>query len=75
MRKFFSIMKYPISIFMGIVTYFWLIGLESYRIPTIISWLPKLIGWNVFFIICSIIVAFAILMTFMLALDEMEMPD
>ena len=75
MRKFFSIMKYPISIFMGIVTYFWLIGLDGHRIPKIIKPLIYLIGWNAFFIICSIIVAFVTLITFMLALDEMEMPD
>lgn len=75
LKKILSIMKYPISIFMGIVTYNWLIGLDIYRIPTIVKPLINLFGWKFFFIICSIIVAWAIFMTFMLALDEMEMPD
>ena len=74
-KKIISIMKYTISIFMGIVTYNWLIGLDIYRIPTIVKPLINLFGWKFFFIICSIIVAWAIFMTFMLALDEMEMPD
>ena len=74
-KKILSIMKYPISIFMGIVTYNWLIGLDSYRIPIIVKPLINLFGWKFFFIICSIIVAWATLLTFKLALDEMEMPD
>ena len=69
-KKILSIMKYPIPIFMGIVTYNQLIGLDSYRIPMIVKPLINLFRWKFFFIICSIIVAGAIFLTFMLALDE-----
>ena len=74
-KFFFSIMRYPISIFMGLVTYNWLWGLDSYRIPILVKPIIDIFGWNVFFIICSIIVAIVILLTIMVALDEIEIRD
>ena len=73
MRKFFSIIKYPLSIAAGVLTYFWLLGLETLRIPVIISWIPNLIGWKAFLILLSIFAGLVVLLTFAKALDEI--PD
>lgn len=57
MKKFFSILKYPISIAVGAFTYYWLISnpQESYPIPIILYWIPDVIGWNGFFIVIGIL--------------------
>tara|TARA_B100000029_G_C17540322_1_gene946432 strand:- start:1097 stop:1324 length:228 start_codon:yes stop_codon:yes gene_type:complete len=57
MKKFFKIMKFPTSIFVGGFAYFWLVTnpLETYTLPAIIIWLPDVIGWNGFFIFLGIL--------------------
>ena len=54
-KKFISIIKFPISIVVGGYVYYWLISnpLETYRIPIIIYWMPDVMGWNGFFIFLS----------------------
>ena len=55
-KKFFSIIKFPLSMVAGGYAYFWLISnpLETYRIPIIVYWMPDVIGWNGFFIVLGI---------------------
>ena len=55
-KKFISVIKFPISIVVGGYVYYWLVSnpLETYRIPIIIYWMPDAIGWNGFFIFLSI---------------------
>ena len=61
-KKFFRIIKYPLSIIAGGYAYFWLImnPLETYSIPIILYWLPDTIGWHGFFIVCGILAALVV---------------
>ena len=56
-KKFFSKFKWLISIVVGGYAYYWLVTnpLESYPIPIIIYWIPDVIGWHGFFIVCGIL--------------------
>ena len=59
-KKFFRIIKYPVSIVVGAYTYFWFIfnPLENYYLPSFLYWIPDKIGWHALFIVLGIIAGY-----------------
>ena len=61
-RKFFSKIKYPLSIIVWFYTSYLFItdtSVGTIRIPIIFAWIPDVLGWNALFIIIGFGLGFA----------------